>query len=101
MEGHELYNEINDKLFSVELELMDYALENINTVKPKKQEESSVTYYRKRTPGDSRIDPDKSLANQFLLLRVSDPDRFPAFMDCCGYRYQLKLEKIKLLTDSD
>lgn len=37
IENHELSDEINKKIFKLELELMDYVLKNINDVKPMKQ----------------------------------------------------------------
>lgn len=94
LEGHELFDEINRKLFENELKLMDFALGNFENVVTIPQDEPLVTHYRKRTPQDSKIDPHETIANQFNVLRVADPKRFPAFMDYRGYRYQLKLEKI-------
>jgi len=92
LEGHELYNEINDLLFKTELKLMDYAVENYKTVVPVKQKEGG-SYYRKRTPADSELDPDKSIAEQFDLLRVADPERFPAFFKLRGCTYELNIRK--------
>lgn len=94
LEGHELFDEINEKLFAIESELMDFAVSNFNTISPEQQREMEPTYYRKRTPEDSRIDPDKSIAEQFDLLRVADPDRFPAFFELRGHCYQIKIEKV-------
>lgn len=93
LEGHELYDEINDRLFRCELELMDDAVENFGTIQPQPQDERQATYYPRRTPGDSRIDPLKSLAEQFDLLRVADPRRFPAFFELRGHRYNLAISK--------
>jgi hypothetical protein len=53
------------------------------------------SFYKKRTPGDSRLDPQKSLAEQFNLLRVVDNDRYPAFFEWNGRRYNLKIELSK------
>lgn len=94
-EGHELYDEINSKLFATELQLMDFAIENYESILPIPQpEDAGPTYYRKRTPEDSRIDPNKSISEQFDLLRISDPERFPAFLDIRGHRYKLVLTKL-------
>lgn len=94
LEGHELYKEINDKLFAIESELMDFAVENFKTITPTKQRDVDPTYYRKRTPEDSRIDPDKSISEQFDLLRVADNERFPAFFELRGHCYRVCIEKI-------
>ncbi len=94
LEGHELYNEINEKLFSIESELMDFAIENIYKISPTPQCEVEPTYYRKRLPEDSRIDPDRSITEQFDLLRVADSERFPTFFYLRGHCYQIIIEKI-------
>lgn len=93
LEGHELYDEINALLFDATLELMSYAVDNAGAVLPKEQPADPPSYYPKRTPEDSRIDPGKTLAEQFDLLRVADPNRFPCFFDLRGHRYRIILQK--------
>lgn len=93
LEGHELLDEINSLLFSIELELMDYVLENFGRIRPMPQDSRAGTCYRRRTPEDSRLDPTKTLAEQFDLLRAADPVRFPAFFDFRGHRYVIRIEK--------
>ncbi|MDT9547530.1 MAG: formyltransferase family protein [Chlorobium phaeovibrioides] len=51
------------------------------------------SYYPRRCPADSALDPDKSISQQFNLLRVVDNDRYPAFFEHNGCRYVLKIEK--------
>jgi methionyl-tRNA formyltransferase len=93
LEGHELSDEINEKLFAIELELMDEALEKVGRAKPVPQDDRRPSYYRRRTPDDSRLDPHQPIADQFDLLRVADPVRFPAFFDLRGHRYVVRIEK--------
>ena len=52
------------------------------------------TYMTKRIPADSQLDPCKSIAEQFDLLRVADSQRFPAFFDYRGKRYLVKIENV-------
>jgi methionyl-tRNA formyltransferase len=92
-DGTELFDEINAKLFSAELELMNYAVAQFKNVLPAAQSFEGVSYYRKRTPEDSRIDPYKTFADQFDLLRVSDTLRYPAFFEFRGQRYEISLRK--------
>ena len=99
LEGHELANEINAKLFDVELELMNFAIENFKHIIPEKQDNSKATYYKKRTIDNSRLDVNKSIAEQFELLRVSDPDRYPAFIEYRGYRYIFRISKVGPVDD--
>ena len=92
---HALYDEINNILFEAESELMDFAVDAFSNIKSKKQNTSvKPTYFRKRTPADSEIDPNKSLKSQFDHIRVCDPQRFPAFFYLYGYRYKITLEKL-------
>ena len=93
LEGHELFDEINDKLFRAEINLMTEAIRNANVIVPKSQSNVASNYYPKRTPEDSKLNINKSLIDQFNLLRVVDKDRFPAFFEHRGHRYILKIEK--------
>lgn len=95
LEGHETFDEINSSLFAAEIRLMDFALESFGTIQPAPQDGRTPTTYRKRTPADSRIDPGLPLADQFDLLRVADPVRFPAFFDFRGHRYLIQITKDK------
>jgi UDP-2,4-diacetamido-2,4,6-trideoxy-beta-L-altropyranose hydrolase len=49
------------------------------------------SYYGRRRPEDSEFDPDKTLREQFNLLRVADPDRYPAFFELAGRRYEVRI----------
>lgn len=92
---HALWYEINQIIFKTELALIEFAINNLEKIEPYQQDSKiEPTYYRKRTPQDSRIDIDKSIKEQFDLLRVCDPERFPAFFEYHGYRYNIKLEKV-------
>jgi methionyl-tRNA formyltransferase len=70
LEGHELFDEINHKLFVAEVELMSKAIDNVNEIIPKAQVKTQGNCYAKRTPEDSRLDPNKTLLQQFNLLRI-------------------------------
>lgn len=92
---HELSDEINTSLFSTEIELMNEVLSMIaRDAKPKPQMDQFVTYYPRRTPSDSELDPNSSLAEQFNKIRICDPQRYPAFFSMHGYRYAVSLKKI-------
>ena len=91
-----LWDEINHSVFEAELALMNFAIQDFNTVRPKPQSDTVLpTYYRRRTPKDSKLNVKLSIQDQFDLIRVCDPDRFPAYFDLHGERYTIRLEKIK------
>ena len=56
------------------------------------QQTGEATYYSRRTSSDSRIDPAKTIAEQFNLLRVVDNEHYPAFFELYGRRYLLRIE---------
>ena len=93
LDGTELFDEVNDRLFAAELELMDWALANCDTASPAPQI-GMGTVCARRTPADSEVTPDQTLAEVFDLLRVADPTRFPAFFDHRGARYAIRLERV-------
>lgn len=93
LEGHELLPEIEAKLFAAELSLMTQAVEKFHAIRPVPQQGEPGQSFPRRTPADSRLDANKTIAEQFDLLRVVDAERFPAFFEHRGHRYVLKIEK--------
>ena len=91
----ELWDEVNQKLFQAEIDLMNEAVENCAQIKPYSQsEEVTPTCYPRRTPADSDIDPHKTIAEQFNLMRMCDPERYPAWFEYLGQKYKISLEKV-------
>ncbi|HIL02952.1 MAG TPA: UDP-glucuronic acid dehydrogenase [Candidatus Thioglobus autotrophicus] len=88
-----LFDEINELIFDSELALMDFAIENYNTIEPKKQSNIDSAYWPKRSPKDSLIDINKTLADQFDLIRVCDSKRFPAYFYKEGVKFNIVIEK--------
>jgi methionyl-tRNA formyltransferase len=95
LEGHELLPEINAKLFAAELSLMTLAVEQFEIIRPKQQAGDPGPYMSRRSPADSQINPNKTLAEQFDMLRVADSKRYPAFFDYRGKRYLIRIEKVE------
>jgi len=57
-----------------------------------REQEGVATFYKKRTPADSELDVERSIASQFDLLRVVDNDRYPAFFFHKGRGYKIKID---------
>ena len=89
----ELFDEINGRLFDAETELMRWAIENCDRCTPRPQV-GTPSYYRRREPADSQIDPRQSIAEQFNLLRIADPERYPAFFELHDQRYMITIKKL-------
>ncbi len=98
--NHFLWNEINHALFQGEIGLMNWAVEHSKTVVPMEQDRNiQPTYWPKRAVQDSCLDINKTIAEQFDLLRVCDPHRYPVFFEINGQKYKLILEKFDEKTD--
>ncbi|MDC6457752.1 formyltransferase family protein [Alphaproteobacteria bacterium] len=93
LDGTELLDEINLKLFAVEGDLMSYVVKNYGDLVPKEQIGNCKNTYPRRTPANSELDVNKTLGEQFNLLRVVDNERYPAFFEFAGKRYVLKIRK--------
>lgn len=90
LKGHELNSEI--KGFQGQ-KTIDMVMRFINDYphikgKPQRGEES---FYRRRRKEDSELDVDKSIAEQFNLLRIVDNERYPAFFRFKNHEYTLKI----------
>jgi len=94
--GHELFDEINELVFEAEMRLMDYAMSGLDDARRVAQDTTGIepTYHPRRKPEDSRLDPNASIIEQFDLLRVCDPDRFPAFFEHRDTTYGVRLWKL-------
>jgi methionyl-tRNA formyltransferase len=90
LNGTELNDEIKDKQGNIIVRMCINYIEQYGTRKSYKQT-GSVSYYKRRTANDSRLDPYKTIADQFDLLRVVDNKRYPAFFSFreCDYIMQI------------
>jgi methionyl-tRNA formyltransferase len=93
-EGHELADEINEQIFPVKLDLMDFAIKNIDSVNKIIQKEIDEPHFPRRTSKDSEIDICKPISEQFNLLRIADDERYPCFFNYKGHHYKISLTKI-------
>lgn len=91
---HALHDEINALLFQAELDLMDCGIAMVAANEsPTPQPAEGGSYHLRRTPEDSRLDPNRALTELFDQIRVADPDHFPAFFEIHGKTYYITLKK--------
>ena len=88
-----LLKKIKEIQFREMLNIYVKFLNNMKKIKLKEQKGAS-TYFRYRTPNDSMIDVNKSIKDQFNLLRVVDNENYPAF-----FIYKNKRFKIQIIED--
>ena len=88
--------ELNDELKSIQgHEIIKIILEFVRAYPDYKAipQEGVPTYYPRRTATDSLLDVDKTIREQFNLLRVVDNEKYPAFFTMNGEKYILKIER--------
>jgi methionyl-tRNA formyltransferase len=89
-----LHDEINSLIFDAETDLMSEGIRLVELgLEPASQSDVGVTYFRRRTPSDSEVNPMLPLVESFDLLRVSDPRRYPAFFVLHGVKYNIEIRK--------
>lgn len=86
----ELYEELREKQATFILDMCLEFLKLYPNIKAKKQK-GQESFYPKRNPKDSELDINKSLKEQFNLLRIVSNEEFPAFFYKDGKKFILKI----------
>lgn len=98
LKGAELVDELRAKQAAATIDLCSKWIDGYPSILSHHRPQSGTsTHYSKRSPSDSELDPDKSIADQFNLLRVVDNMRYPAFFRLRGHRYFIEIHKEKSL----
>jgi methionyl-tRNA formyltransferase len=92
LNGSELHDDWRAKQGEMTMKLVKNLLNNIDKITPKTQMGAS-TFYSKRTVKDSELDINKSLSEQFNLLRIVSNQDYPAFFIKDGIKYKLEISR--------
>ena len=93
-DGHELLDELRDGQGKGIVSLIVSFVSSCPTILSQGKEQSGdETFYKKRTPADSELAIDKTIAEQFDLMRVADNERYPLFFMYKGKRYTLTISQ--------
>ena len=93
-DGTELVDELREKQAEYTIKLCSTFVSNYSSVTTKTREQTGeLSYYKKREPKDSKLDSNKTIIEQFNLLRVVDNDRYPAYFYLNGNRYIIKIQR--------
>jgi methionyl-tRNA formyltransferase len=92
LEGHELNEEIKHQQGLVTMKMVKKYIDEFKSMVgvPQKGEE---TFYPRRKQKENELDVNKSISEQFNLLRVVDNERYPAHFYINGKKYILKIYK--------
>ena len=91
--GHELLDELRSIIANATLHLCsNFVNKYPNILKKAKIQDKSETFYKRRLIEDSRLNLNKSIKEQFNLLRTVDNSRYPAFFEIDGHKYYLLIK---------
>jgi methionyl-tRNA formyltransferase len=90
LSGHEMLPEWRRLQGEKTVELCLRFVQEYQSLVPTKQT-GEPTWFKRRRPEDSELDPHKSLIEQFNLLRVVDNERYPAFFQVAGKKVVIKV----------
>lgn len=93
--GYELSDELRLKQAVLSINMCIEFIESPEKFIPPTLQEGDESFYAKRGPKDSRVDPKKTIEEQFNLLRIVNNEEYPAFFELGGHKYKLKIEEVK------
>jgi methionyl-tRNA formyltransferase len=93
LSGYELNDELREKQANFILDMCLDFLQNYEKYKRAYKQSGKESFYPKRVANDSKLDIEKTIQEQFQLLRVVNNEEYPAFFEIDGHRYTLKIEK--------
>jgi len=93
LNGNELIPEIRKKQAETTFELCrEFVKKYPNSATTSKPQKGTATFYCRRRPENNKINPSKSIKEIFNLLRTADNERYPAFFNLKGKRFNILLE---------
>jgi methionyl-tRNA formyltransferase len=93
--GFELNDELRKKQAEKIINMCINFVNNYDKFKSLNKQSGDETFYAKRGLSDSRLDVNKSIKEQFNLLRVVSNKEYPAFFEIDGHKFLLKIERFK------
>lgn len=89
LDGTELLPDIRLKILRTELDMIDIFLSKYPMTPSEQQGEAS--YYQKRDKESQKLDPNKTIGDQFNKMRVADNDLYPLWFEYRGVVYELRI----------
>lgn len=94
LEGHELIDEWQDRQARVTTAMCADFIDAFPGILDRARPQEGVpSYHPRRSPEDSRLDANGTIAEQFGLLRIVDNDRYPAYFEHHGHRYKIAITR--------
>lgn len=93
LDGYELNSELREKQANLTIQMCKEFIYKYDLYKNPTPQSGDESFYPKRTPKDSELDINKTIKEQFNMLRIVDNEEYPAFFEIDGHEYLLKIEK--------
>ena len=90
--NYELNEELRDKQAKMIIRMCTEFVNNYEQYKTPVNQNGDKSFYKKRDKKDSKLNIDKTIRDQFNLLRVVNNSDYPAYFELDGNRYILKIE---------
>ena len=91
-EGTELYKEIRRKQADSTIDIIEKFLRSYPDFN-RKQQVGKSSYYPKRKPSNQELNINKSIIENFNLLRIGNNDLWPSFFKYKGKKYIIKISE--------
>jgi methionyl-tRNA formyltransferase len=91
-EGHELNSEMRESLGQAHIKLCQRFLAE-NSPPAGVPQKGNATFFNRRRSSDSQLNVNKTIQEQFNLLRIVDNERYPAFFILHGHQYEIQIVK--------
>jgi len=88
-----LFKEISAAIGHAQADLIGASLRMTTEQLMGAKQVGTPSYFGRRSPSDSEIDPHSPLSEQWDKLRIADPSRYPSFFSFLGHKYLLKVER--------
>lgn len=93
--GYELNDVLRDKQANFIIEMCIKFMDNYENYKNAQEQSGEESLYSKRSAKDSELDVNKTIKEQFNLLRIVSNNDYPAFFEINGHKYILKIEEVE------
>ncbi len=95
LDGTELNEELRYKQAKHTIKMCLEFIKNYDKYKTPYPQKGKESFYRKRDKKDSQLDINKTIKEQFNLLRIVNNDEYPAFFKYRGKKYILTIKECK------
>ena len=91
--GYELNDDLREKQAYFIIEMCLRFVGNYESDRTTQSQSGEESFYSKRSVKDSELNINKTIKEQFNLLRIVSNDDYPAFFEIDGHKYILKIEE--------